>query len=297
MGRSGWVAIVGRPNAGKSTLLNRVVGSRLSIVTPKAQTTRQRVTGILTDQEKGQLVFVDTPGIHRARVGGLNAYMVDVAREAAGGTDLSWYLVDPSSAVHHERPVVELLASAGGPVIVVWTKSDLRRREPTLRAGLLEQARQSGVRLESSLEISASRSLGIDELLEATWQRVPEGPIHYPDPELLSDRPLRFFVGEAVREQLFRQLGEELPYGCAVEIEKFDEAAKPVRVEAVIHVERDSQKGMVIGARGAKIKSIGQAARGQVEKLVGRQVFLGLRVSVLPHWTRDALALRRLGYF
>lgn len=297
MGRAGFVAIVGRPNAGKSTLLNRVVGARLSIVTPKAQTTRQRVTGILTEKDQGQIVFVDTPGIHRARDGGLNAYMVDEARAAAAGTDLSWYLVDPSSAVTHERPVLELLACAGGPVIVVWTKADLRRCALPLRGGLLEQARASGVRVERALKISATQGKGIDALLEATWQRLPEGPALYPDSEQLSDRPLRFFVGEAVREQLFHQLGEELPYGCAVEIERFDEAAKPLRVEAVIHVERDSQKGMVIGAQGAKIKSIGQAARGDVEKLVGQKVFLGLRVSVLPRWSRDATALKRLGYF
>lgn len=293
--KAGFVAIVGRPNAGKSTLLNQVLETELSIVTPKAQTTRERVLGILTDA-RGQIVFVDTPGIHRAREGGLNAYMVQQAREALHGPSVTWYIVDPGSALEHERAVLDLLEAAkGAPVFLLMNKAD-RVRNPSLQQQLVEELARRKISVAEVRQISARDGNGVKELLTLTWPLVPEGPFYYEDEEQISDRPLRFFVAEKIREQLMLQLGEEVPYSCAVEIEKFDEKSVPPRIEAVIHVERESQKGIVIGKGAAKIKDIGTAARKQIEQFLGHPVFLGLRVKVLADWTRNEEALRRMGY-
>lgn len=284
------VAIVGRPNVGKSTLLNRVIGSKLSIVTPKAQTTRDRVLGILTE-ERGQIVFVDTPGIHNAKPGGINEYMVRQAEEALEGVDAVWYLIDPLSGFKYEGLVMDRIKRANAPVFVLFNKFDLKTASPLFKEQIA--AALPGAKM---LEISARLGTNVEELLELTWAVAPAGEFSYPDEEQLSDRPMRFFAAEKIREQLLRQLGEELPYCCAIEIEKFEEDTKPVRIEAIIHVERDSQKGMVIGAKGAKIKAIGTEARGTLEKLIGGPVFLGLRVNVLKDWSRDEVTLKRLGY-
>ena len=301
--RSGFVAIVGRPNAGKSTLLNSILGTRISIVTPKAQTTRERVLGILTEKER-QLVFIDTPGIHKAKMGGMNEYMVNEAREALDGPSVIWYLVDPTSAVSHEIAVIEILEKASrAPLVVLFNKWDIKGRFyslvqlETLEKAMEEEFAKRAFVPEKVLRISAENGKGLDELLAWTWEKIPEHPFFYPDEEQVSDRPTRFFVAEKVREQLFRCLGDELPYSCAVEIEKFDESdpAMP-RIQAIIHVERDSQKGMVIGKGGLKIKEIGSNARTEVEEFVGGPVFLGLRVNVLKDWTRDSEAMKRLGY-
>jgi GTP-binding protein Era len=288
--------------------LNQVLGAKVSIVTPKAQTTRERVLGILTEKNQGQMIFVDTPGIHRAREGGINAFMVNEAREALEGTSAVWYIVDPSSSLEHEAVVLELLEGAlrGArqeakvPVLVLMNKADQQRADPArveaFERELMERLKAVGLDARGPRRISALKARGTRELLDETWALLPEGPLYYPDEEQLSDRPTRFFVGEKIREQLLLQLGQELPYSCAVQIENFDEQARPPRIEAVIHVERESQKGMVVGKGGQKIKSIGQAARGEVEEFLGHQVFLGLRVKVLPEWSRDPESLRRLGY-
>ncbi len=293
--------------------MNRVVGARLSIVTPKAQTTRERVLGILTVPQ-GQIVFCDTPGIHKAKDGGINAYMMQEVRDGLEGVDAVWYIVDPASATKFEQPVLETLAKALGAspdkepsekpsIFVLFNKSDLKHEKFSAPAvemfmgELTKAAAALGLRFTGDpVRISARDGKGVDELLKATWATLSHGPFLYPDEEQLSDRPTRFFVGEMIREQLFLTLGEEVPYSCAVEIEKFEENKKPPRIEAVIHVERDSQKGMVVGKGGAKIKEIGQGAREAIEEFLGVQVFLGLRVKVLKEWSRDAEALKRLGY-
>lgn len=299
--KSGFVAIAGRPNAGKSTLMNRVLGSELSIVTRKAQTTRERVLGILTES-RGQIVFVDTPGIHRAKTGGINAYMMAEAREALLGTACVWYIVDPASAVKHELLVLDLLKQAAGsetPIFLLLNKIDIKsasERIDPLLSELSEEMKKRGLKIAGEFRISAQKGKGVDELLAQTWELMPEGPLHYPDEEQISDRPMRFFVAEKIREQLFLQLGEELPYSCAVSIEKYDESQKIPHIDAVIYVERDSQKGMVVGKGGSKIKAIGQEARRTVEEFVGGKVFLGLQVKVLKDWTKNAEALKRMGY-
>ncbi len=303
--KSGYVAIAGRPNTGKSTLLNRLLGTSLSIVTPKAQTTRENVLGILTEKAMGQIVFMDTPGIHKAREGGINEYMVSQAREALEAPSVVWYLVDPNSRLDHEETVLKLLTLAKSPVLFILNKSDLKLSLAPPALQLIEQVRTKALAMGIQLEtleggepyrISAYKGRGVKELLAETWKRIPEGEFYYPDPDQLSDRPVKFFVAEKIREQLLLQLGEELPYSCAVEITLFDENAKPPRIEATIHVERESQKGMVVGAAGRKIRDIGSAARAQIEKFVGEKVFLGLTVKLLKEWSRDAEALKRLGY-
>ncbi len=297
MSKSGFVVIAGRPNAGKSTLMNRILGSKISIVTPKAQTTRERVLGILTGKQ-GQIVFVDTPGIHNAKEGGINAFMMSEVREALAGVSAIWYLVDPSSVMKAEQAVLEILKEASGvPVYLLWNKTDLKYVKPrTLMEEIPAKAKEMGIDFRQQFQVSALKGRGLAELLAATWEAMPEGPVHYPDPEQLSDRPVRYFVAEKIREQLLLQLGEEVPYCCAVEIERFEEDPKLPRIEAIIHVERESQKGMVVGKAGSKIKAIGQAARKEVEAFLGQQVFLGLKVKLLKDWSRDAEALKRLGY-
>jgi GTP-binding protein Era len=307
MGKSGFVAIIGRPNAGKSTLLNAILGTSISIVTPKAQTTRERVLGILTENGN-QIVFVDTPGIHRAKHGGINEYMMSEAREALEEPSVIWYLIDPSSALQHEQAVLELLKGRKAPLFLLLTKTDAiigrewREKAENFQKELAAKLTEMGVNVALSIGISAPEGKGLETVLGETWKHLPEGPLYYPDEEQISDRPLRFFAAEKIREQLLLQLGEEIPYACAVEIQKFEEPRakdpKPMtRIEAVIHVERDSQKGMVIGKGGKKIKEIGQAAREKIQEFIGGgPVFLGLQVKVYKDWTRDAEALKRMGY-
>lgn len=297
--RSGFIAIAGRPNAGKSTLLNQVLGTALSIVTPKAQTTRERVLGILTEPERGQIVFIDTPGIHKAKEGGINAYMVNQARSALEGAAAVWYLVDPDSKLQHEETVLDLLREGLKgteiPVFVLLNKVDVRNK-PELLEEVVNAAKERGLNVHQAMQISGRRGRGVEELVEETWELLPEGPLYYPDVDQISDRPVRFFVAEKIREQLYMKLGQEIPYSCAVEILSFKEDATPPRIEAIIYVERDSQKGMVVGKGGQKIKEIGQAARQNVEEFLGQRVFLGLQVKVLKDWTRDPDKLKRMGY-
>jgi len=299
--QAGFIAIVGRPNSGKSTLLNAVLRAQISIVTPKAQTTRDRILGILTE-EKGQIVFIDTPGIHRAREGGINYYMVNEAKEALDSPNLVWYVVDPSSALEHENAVLELLERAKAPVFLLINKMDwVGKKIPLevierLEQSLVQNMSERGIQLKSTRRISGLSQAGLKELLEESWPHVPEGPAFYPDPEQISDRPTRFFVAEKIRERLYYLLGDEVPYSCAIEIERFDEKSKPPRIEAIIHVERDSQKGIVIGQGGKKIKDIGQSARQEIEAFLGEKIFLGLKVKVLKDWSKNAEDLRRIGY-
>ncbi len=302
--RAGFVALAGRPNVGKSTILNHCLGSEISIVTPKAQTTREKVLGIYTNTEgTRQIVFMDTPGLHKARDGGINAYMVGEAQGALESADLIWYLVDPASHLEHEKLVVEYLKKQRVPVFVLFNKSDLKHisvQAEFWQKELLSLLESEGVIVQKVFRTSALRGKGVSEVLDATWEYIPESSaLFYEDTEQLSDRPVRYFVAEKVREQLFLQLGDELPYSCAVEVKSFkdpSESQKMTRIEAVIHVERESQKGMVIGQAGKKIKEIGQRARLQIEEFLERPVFLGLKVECMKDWTRDPKRLEQLGY-
>lgn len=298
MKKSGFVAIAGRPNAGKSTLLNAILGTNLSIATPKAQTTRERVNGVYTEPE-GQMVFVDTPGIHRAKEGGINEFMMNEVKAALDGPDLIWYMVDPASLPKHEMPVIELLKRTGKPVFMIFNKLDIKSAQNNLlglEADLTRAIEAAELPIAQVFKLSALKKRGVEELLKASWAILPEGPFFFEDEDQLSDRPTRYFVSEKIREQLLLKLGDELPYACAIQIENFVEDATPPRIEALIHVERDSQKGMVIGEGGKKIKEIGSAARGEIERFLGTKVFLGLNVKVTKDWSKNRETLKRLGY-
>lgn len=283
--RAGIVTVVGRPNAGKSTLLNRVVGEKLAITSVKPQSTRNRVVGIRTEAGV-QMVFFDTPGLLEPRYA-LHEAMRATAQEAIGHADVVIYLADASQGP--PPPLVgaaSLSALPSAPILLVLNKAD------TLDGSARQILRE---RVPDAWFVSALTGEGIADLLDAVGTLLPISPFLYPDDEL-STQSVRFFTAELVRETALEQLGDEVPYSLACEIEEFREAASPVYIRAVLYVERESQKGIVIGARGARLREIGRAARGKIEALVGAPVFLDLWVKVLANWRRDPRALRRFGY-
>jgi GTP-binding protein Era len=300
--KSGMVVLLGRPNVGKSTLLNSVLQEDISIVTPKAQTTRDQIRGIV-NEKRGQIVFVDTPGVHRAKEGGINEFMIQEVRRALDGPDLILYMIDPGSKVSAESLILDYLKSADSKLLIEINKADLMRNEPQMFewiAPWIEEVKLAliGTKCQflRSIEVSAIKNKGTHDLLDEIYEHLPIGPALYDDEDSLTDRPLKFVVAELIRKQLFMKLGDEVPYSCAVEIESFKENQKPIAIQAMIYVERESQKGMVIGAGGKKIKEIGTSARYEIEKLVGEKVFLELRVKVLEAWTSEMRKMQSLGY-
>lgn len=307
--RTGYVAILGRPNVGKSTLLNSLVGEKLAAVSPKAQTTRRRMMGILTNEDS-QLIFIDTPGMHRAPVGKkLNEYCVSEAVDSLKDADALVYVIDgsrpfrPGKEDGDERFILETLkkihAKKPRPLYVFLNKMDLWQKEGARFApqeDLVEGLKD--LTIKSMFAISAKTGKGLEDALAALRAEMPEGPFLYPEEEL-TNQSVRQIAGELVQESLFYLLGDELPYSCAVEVERFLEPSEKQRypeIHASIHVERDSQKPMVIGKGGSKIKSIGENARKAIEKLMGGKVVLKLFVKVTPGWTKNAQELKRLGY-
>ena len=282
---AGFVTLVGRPNAGKSTLLNRLVGTRLAIVSPKPQSTRERVVGILAD-ETSQIIFLDTPGLLEPRYA-LHRSMQHAAQQAIADADVILHLVDPSSDQPEDLAAVAGLERAPvAPVLLVLTQCD------RLTPGRLEELR---TRHPGAFCISATTGEGLDALLAEVRRRLPQSPFLYPADDV-STQQTRFFVAEFIREAVLEQLEDEVPYGVAVEIEEFREGRTPLYIRAVMHVERESQKRILIGAGGSRIREIGRAARERIEPLVGAPIFLDLWVKVLPNWRRNAAALARLGY-
>lgn len=285
MTRAGFVTLVGRPNAGKSTLLNRLIGQKLSIVSPKPQSTRDRVVGILT-RDDSQMVLLDTPGLLDPEYE-LQRTMSAVARAAIEDADVILHLVDAT-----EMKIDPLIQAAGmttsprAPIIVVFNKIDRVR-------GAQREAVQ-GLHPGAAL-ISATTGEGIDDLLARVAGMLPESPFLY-DAEDISTQHLRYFAAELVRETALEHLDDEVPYSVAVEIEEFREDRSPVYIRAVVYLERESQKRIFIGAKGAMIRDIGKAARAKVEELVGSPVYLDLWVKVLPNWRKNPGALTRLGY-
>jgi len=285
MTRAGIVTVVGKPNAGKSTLLNRIVGEKLAIVSEKPQSTRDRVVGIRTTDDT-QMVVLDTPGLLNPRYE-LHRAMRTTALRALGDADVIVYLADATERVPPTlEEAAELTAPPRAPVISVLNKVDaLRPVERDELRSLLPDARF----------ISALTGDGVDALLTELSLVLPEGPFLYPEDEI-STASVRFFVAELVRETALEQLDEEVPYSLACVVEEFREGRTPVYIRTVLYVERESQKRILIGSGGQRIRDIGRAARAKVEKLVGEPVYLDLWVKVLPNWRKSDSALRRFGY-
>ncbi len=291
--KSGFVAIVGAPNAGKSTLLNHMLGQKISITSKKPQTTRNRILGVL-DRPGAQMIFLDTPGVHRASKP-LNVRIVDVALAALADVDLVLVVADltaPDSDA--ERYMLEKIQACGTPVVLALNKID--KMDPKrLPACLEEWSRRFDFR--ALVPVSALRGRQVEDLLDTMQGALPVGPPLYP-PGSLTDMSERFIAAEMIREKAFRLTGEEIPYAVAVTVDEYKEEkdGRLIRILATIHVERQSQKGMVIGKGGGKLKEIGRAARMEIERMVGTRVFLKLFVRVQKNWSRDTKALRRFGY-
>jgi GTP-binding protein Era len=288
MPRAGIVTVVGKPNVGKSTLLNRIIGQKLSITSSKPQSTRDRIVGIHSEGEV-QMVILDTPGLLEPRYE-LQRAMRATALRALEDADVIVYLVDA-----HD-PAVPPLAEAASlekpphaPVVLAINKIDTL--DPVAREALLERSADD----ESILPISAASGEGVPQLLERVAALLPESPFLYPEDEI-GTQTLRFFAAELIRETALEQLEEEVPYSVACEIEEFREERRPVYIRAVIYVERQTQKQILIGRKGERIREIGRASRIKIEDLVGAPVYLDLWVKVLPNWRRNAKALRRFGY-
>jgi len=287
--RAGFAALLGRPNAGKSTLLNRLLGEKLAIVTARPQTTRSRLLGIL-QHGSAQILLLDTPGLHAGRRR-LDAALNKLVAEAADGCDVACLLADPAGGWPPDLEELRgRLAALGKPTLLVATKLDL-----PASAAAPWPPRGTGPD-GAALRVSARTGKGVPELLDAIAVRLPESPPLYPSDQL-SDRPLRFLAAELVREAAFEALEQELPYALAVEVVEWDEAhPERVRIRANLIVERVSQRRIAIGAGGAMIKRIGTQARLELERLLGRRVHLELWAKVDPRWSRSPNRLKSLGY-
>lgn len=289
--RSGFVALIGRSNVGKSTLLNRLIGQKIAITSSRPQTTRNRILGILSRPD-GQVLFLDTPGLHAAR-SRLNKLMVEQAREACREVDLILWLVEADRPVDDEPLVAQALQQSGAPVVLVVNKCDLAgppQLMPLLAAyGQLRE-------FAAIVPVSALTGAGCERLVEVILGELPEGPRYYPDDQV-TDLPERFIASELIRERLLAHTRDEVPYGAAVQIESFEEDPDRdlVVIRAVIHVEREMHKRIVVGKGGSMIRRIGQEARQAIEGLLGVRVFLELFVHVQPGWTGSDRALREFG--
>jgi GTP-binding protein Era len=284
MPRSGIVTVVGKPNVGKSTLLNRIVGQKLSITSSKPQSTRDRIVGIHTSADS-QMVILDTPGLLDPKYP-LQEAMRSTAVRALDEADVIVYLTDATEGVPPSlMDAAQLAKNPGAPVIIALNKSDQ-----------LHGARREELAAHSdALLVSALTGEGFPELMQRISAQLPESPFLYPEDEI-STQPVRFFVAELVRETVLEQLHDEVPYSVAVQIEEYREGRSPLYIRAVIYVERDSQKAIIIGNKGSQIKRLGEAARKKIETLVGEKVYLDLWVKVLANWRKNPGSLSRFGY-
>ncbi len=288
--RAGDVALVGRPNVGKSTLLNAFIGERLSIVSPRAQTTRERVLGIYTD-ERAQLLFVDTPGLLDPTYL-LQRSMLEAALLAVREADLVLLLVDATRP--EERPAGQALAQLAARAAALFVAVNKIDAAEAAAIGALAEWVRGTFGREPYL-VSAATGAGVDPLRAALVEALPESPFLYPADEIAA-QPVRFFAAELVRETIFEQYEAEIPYATVVRIEEYREATDPVYIRATIYVERDSQKGILLGRGGAALKALGATARGKIEAFIGARVYLDLWVKVLPGWRRKKSSLEYLGY-
>jgi len=290
--RCGYVALVGRPNVGKSTLMNQLLGQKLSIVTAKPQTTRQQITGIKTT-DQGQIVFLDTPGIHLAARKALNRYMNRIARAALNDVDVVLFLIEAGRWTQQDEHVVRAMKDLTVPVILVVNKVDLVPDKQRLLAFLKEDVNTS--RFDDVLMISAKKGDGVPDLESLVMRKLPFSRPFY-DESQFTDRSERFLAGELIREQLMLRLHQELPYAMTVEIEEFKRTPELLRLGAIVWVERDSQKQIVIGKGGQVLKQVGSRARAALEELFEQKIFLRTWVKVSKDWSDNEKSLRELGF-
>jgi len=291
--KSGFISILGRPNVGKSTLFNRILGEKIAIVTEKPQTTRNRILGI-KHVEGGQLVFLDTPGFHKGR-SALNQRMVQTAIASGREADVLLFIIEATSPlIEADQQVIESIKGGQGAPFLIINKIDLVKKETLLP--LIDQY-QKFHPFKQILPLSAMTGEGVEVLLEEILKALPESPPYYPE-DMITDQTERFLVSEVIREKVIKETYQEIPYATAVTVESFKEHPEKnlVIIKATIHVERTSQKKILIGKGGGKLKQIGEMARKETEVFLGKKVFLELWVSVERHWTQDPQALNRLGY-
>ncbi len=291
--RSGYIAVIGRPNVGKSTLINRILGQKLCITSRRPQTTRHRILGIKTT-DSAQLIYVDTPGLHSDGKKAMNRYMNRAAAASIEDVDVIAFVVDGQSWTEEDQRVLKRIEKdAKAPVVLVLNKIDKLADKAALLPKIEQLASQ--YQFADVVPISARKGMNIDTLETTLTGFLPAGELIY-DAEQLTDRSSRFLAAELVREKLFRHLGQELPYSLTVEIEQFVEEGNLYRISAVIYVERSGQKSIVIGKKGELLKQVGQDAREEMEKLFGCKVFLQLWVKVREGWSDNERILRNLGY-
>ena len=291
--KSGFVAIIGAPNVGKSTLLNKMLGQKLSITSKKPQTTRNRILGI-ANKPSVQFIFLDTPGVHQSKKP-LNLRIVEIALATLGDSDLILMLVDASRPdPTSESLLLQALKNQTNPVVLAINKTDLVKKPVLL--GQIDSWHKA-YPFQAIIPISAKTDDQVEALFSAMTASLPWGPPLFPE-AMMTDMPERFIAAEMIREKAFRLTGQEIPYAVAVTIDAFKEEknGRLISIDASIHVERNSQKGVIIGKKGVKLKQIGEAARKEIEQMLATKVFLKLFVRVQKNWTRDTKALRRFGY-
>lgn len=288
--KSGFVNILGNPNVGKSTIMNALVGEKLSIITPKAQTTRHRILGIVNGPDF-QIVYSDTPGILNPKYR-LQETMMNSVRTALTDADVILYVSDVTEQYRLKNDILESIKKSEIPSIVVVNKIDLTDQQKLER---IVEYWQSEFPLSPVIPVSALNNFNLDTLLNAIVSRIPEGEPYFPEDQL-TDRYERFFASEIIREKILGNYEKEIPYSVENEIESFEDDGKLIRIRAVIHVTRDSQKGIIIGHKGAKLKRVGTEARHDLEDFFGRKVFLELYVKVTKDWRDKPQILKRFGY-
>ncbi len=291
--KSGFVALVGRPNVGKSTLMNRLIGQKIAITSNKPQTTRNRIQTVYTDK-RGQIIFLDTPGIHKSK-NKLGTFMVETAESTFSDADVILWLVEPTDYIGAgEQYIVEKLKNCGTPVILVINKIDRVKKEELL--GFIAKYSQQ-MEFAEIIPVSALKGENTDHLMEVLFSHLEEGPMYF-DEDTVTDQPERQIAAEMIREKALRNLSDEVPHGIAVTIEKMHErpGGRLIDIEATIICERDSHKGIIIGKQGAMLKKIGQDARKEIEMMVGCKVNLQLWVKVKKDWRDNDIMLKNYGY-
>lgn len=289
--KSGFISIIGRPNVGKSTLLNAILREKIAIATEKPQTTRNSIRGIFTDDEY-QMIFIDTPGIHKPK-NKLGNFMTDTAVNTFKEVDLILFLVDDSlEAGPGDKYIVEMLKNIKTPKFLIINKID--KLGPMKYKDIFEEYGKLGV-FDKIFGISAKENVNIDDVVNATKEKMEKGPMYFPA-DMVTDHPERFIVSEIIREKLLLYLNDEVPHGVAVEIEEYEEEENITNIGAIIYCEKKSHKGIIIGKQGRKLKGIGKSSRVEIEALLGTKVYLQLWVKIKENWRDSDFALSNFGY-